>query len=273
MTKKKTRLTNPKQVEYWQKRIIIRDKKYVADVNKIEKELKKQFVKSKKEIKKEIDAFYLNLPENTLTEGEKDRLEEVINAINRELDRLFQKEEDLLTNAMIAKYEEAYGTASKELNAILKTSFSEVPTRFVKEAISQNWSGTSFSKRIWENHRYELAKAIKQELTAGLIRGSSIQDITRNINKKFKKGEYNAFRLVRTEMSWVQNQATLDNYKDNKIEYYQFMAFIDHRTSEVCKSRDGEIIAVKDGRAGSSLPPLHPNCRSCIIPLTNREAK
>ena len=57
-------------------------------------------------------------------------------------------------------------------------------------------------------------------------------------------------------MSWVQNQATLDNYKDNGITHYQFMAFIDHRTSEVCKSRDGEVISVKDGRAGASLPPL-----------------
>ena len=71
---KKFNIIEPKQMAYWQKRMIIRDKKYVSDVNKIEKEIKKQFVKSKKEIKKEIDAFYLNLSENTLTECEKDRL-------------------------------------------------------------------------------------------------------------------------------------------------------------------------------------------------------
>ena len=78
----------------------------------------------------------------------------------------------------------------------------------------------------------------------------------------------NALRLVRTETAWVQNEATKQNYLDNDIKYYEFSAFLDKKTSKICKELDGKVIKVEEAVVGKNMPPLHPNCRSCMIPIT-----
>ena len=251
-------------MEYWRKRAEIKDRKYIKDVKALEKKLKQEYVKAKKEIQKEINSYYLSVNESELSEYEKNRLESVVTAIDRELDRLFQMEEDLLTEAFIKKYIDT----SKDVATELGVSFSDMPTLFVKEVISQNWSGLTFSERIWQGHRRKLASDIKESLTAGLIRGDSIRDISRVLQKKWNTSLNNANRLVRTEMNWVMNQAHIDNYKNNEVKEYQFLAFIDHRTSDICKAMDGKIISVDDAKAGVNLPPMHVSCRSSIIPIT-----
>lgn len=258
---KQFNIIDTEQMKYWQDRAIIRDKKYIKDIKILEAKLKLEYVKVKKAIKKEIDAFYANLNEVSLTEAEKNRLEDVINAINKELDMLFQQEETLLTKALIAKYQET----SKEVTTELGASFTKIPDSFVKEVIAQNWSGMTFSERIWEGRRRQLASQIKEQLKAGLIRGDSLQDITRIISKKLSVSYNDAFRLVRTEMNWVINQATVNTYKENGVKEYQFLAFIDNRTSDICKSRDGEVISVEEAKAGSNLPPLR--CSSSKLSL------
>ena len=260
---KRYNIIDPKTMAYWQKRAEIRDKKYLKDVKALEKKVKQEYLKAKKEIKKEIDAYYLNNKEG-LTEYQSHVLEDTLRAIDRELDRLFQKEEELLTEAFIQKYAQVYEDVSKELGV----SFTEIPEIFIKEVVAQNWSGLTFSERIWDGHRRKLASNIKESLKAGLIRGDSIQDISRAIQKKWNVSLNDANRLVRTEMTWITNQATINNYKENGIKEYQFLAMIDSRTSDICKSRDGEVISVEEAKAGSNLPPLHCNCRSTIVPIT-----
>lgn len=269
LQKYKGKLIDPEEIEYWRERFIKRDKSYIRDCKKLEQAIKKELLQAKKEIKKEISAFYANLNEVNLTEAEKNRLEITIQAINKELDRMFQAEENLLTQAMIDKYKQTY----KELCADLGVNFIDIPTLNILEVLSQEWSGTNYKKIIWGKHRYQIARELEIELKRGLVRGDSLQDISRHIMKKIDKGWYNTMRLVRTEMSWVINEASRKNYEDNGITHYMFMAFIDERTSTVCKDWNGEIVAVKDGRAGYNLPPLHPHCRSTTIPLTDREAK
>lgn len=254
MASKKYNIVDPKTMKYWQDRAIQRDKKYIKDVKALEAKLKKEYVQAKKAIKTEIASFYAQLDTIDLSEGEKNRLDSVLRAIDRELDRLFQQEENLLTEAFIQKYKQTYEDISNELGF----SFTDIPTLFVQEVIAQNWSGLTFSERIWEGHRRKLATTIKESLKAGLIRGESLQDISRLIQKKWNVSFNDAMRLVRTEMTWVINQATINNYKEHGIKEYQFLAFIDHRTSDICKSRDGEVISVDEAKAGSNLPPLHP---------------
>ena len=77
----------------------------------------------------------------------------------------------------------------------------------------------------------------------------------------------NALRLVRTETAWVQCEATKQNYLDNDIKYYEFSAFLDKKTSKICKELDGKVIKVEEAIVGKNMPPLHPNCRSCMIPI------
>lgn len=54
--------------------------------------------------------------------------------------------------------------------------------------------------------------------------------------------------------------------------YWRFDAVGDNRTSDVCNARDGIVRPQDDPFWKSATPPLHPNCRSQLVPLTKEEA-
>ena len=94
-----------------------------------------------------------------------------------------------------------------------------------------------------------------------------MQDISKKLSDKMDLAYSNSMRIVRTESCWVMNEATVKNYKDNGIKEYEFMAFLDSKTSKVCRKLDGKKFSIEQHQAGVNLPPLHPNCRSCIVPV------
>ena len=237
---------------YWQNRIELHDKKIEKDTLKLEKQLKKIFVDTSKEIKKELAYFYAN---NTNTGNyENYRLEATLQAIYIALDTLFNKEEESLNKRLVEAYIDTYKYFDKLLN--INTSFETINIGLVEQVVKTNWSGLSFSERIWENRR-KLALTIKEELKKGLIRGESLQEMSRVMADKLNNEYSNALRLVRTETAWVQCEATKQNYLDNDIKYYEISAFLDNRTSKICRSMDGEVVNVKEAVVGKNMPPFH----------------
>ena len=222
-----------KNKEYWEKRAILKDKLLEKDIKKIEKKLLKLFKATRKEVLNELKIIYTDIE---ATEYAKYRIDSLLTSINNE--------------------------ASIDVGV----SFNTINENLIRETLKTNWSGLTFSERIWE-HRRRLALTIKEELTKGLTRGDSLQDISRIISDKFNTSYSNAIRLVRTESCWVMNEATVNNYKDNGIKEYEFMAFLDKKTSPQCRELDGKIISISEYKAGVNFPPLHPHCRSCIVPV------
>lgn len=238
-----------KNKEYWEKRAILKDKLLEKDIKKIEKKLLKLFKDTRKEVLNELKIIYADI--NT-TEYAKYQIESILTSINNILDTLYQRNEEELTKAFIDLYYKFDNEASIDLGV----SFNTVNENLIRETIKTKWSGLSFSERIWE-HRRRLAFAIKEELTKGLTRGDSLQDMSRLIADKFNTSYSNAIRLVRTESCWVMNEATVNNYKNNEIQQYEIMAFLDSKTSKICRQMDGEVIDVKDAMPGVNMPPFH----------------
>ena len=237
---------------YWQNRIELHDKKVEKDTLKLEKQLKKLFVDTSKEIKKELAYFYAN--NTNIGNYENYRLEATLQAIYVALDTLFNKEEESLNKRLVEAYIDTYKYFNKLLN--INTSFETINVGLVEQVVKTNWSGLSFSERIWENRR-KLALTLKEELKKGLIRGESLQEMSRIMADKLNNEYSNALRLVRTETAWVQCEATKQNYLDNDIKYYEISAFLDNRTSKICKSMDGEVVNVKEAVVGKNMPPFH----------------
>ena len=252
---------NTKNQKYWEDRIILKDKLLEKDINKIEKKLLKLFKDTRKEILNELKIIYADIES---TEYAKYRIDSLLTSVNMALDNLYNKNEEMLTKAFIDLYTKFDNEASIDLGV----SFNVINENLIREAIKTNWSGLSFSERIWE-HRRKLALTVKEELTKGLTRGESLQDISRIMADKLNNSYQNAMRLVRTESCYVMNEATINNYKDNGIKEYQFMAFLDKKTSKQCREMDNKIISIKDYKIGKNCPPLHPNCRSAIAPVIN----
>ena len=242
-------MNNIKNEKYWQDRIILKDKLLEKDIKKIEKKLLKLFKATRKEVLNELKIIYADIES---TEYEKYRIDSLLTSINNALDNLYSNNEKEVNEGLTDIYKEMDKQASIDLN----NSFNTVNENLVRETLKTNWSGLSFSERIWE-HRRSLAFTIKSELNKGLIRGESLQDISRIISDKFDTSFSNAMRLVRTESCWIMNEATVNNYKNNGIEEYEIMAFLDNKTSKICKSMDGEVVNIKEAIAGKSLPPFH----------------
>ena len=245
-------ILNEKSRKYWQDRIELHDKKIEKDTLKLEKQLKKLFVDTSKEIKKELAYFYAN--NTNIGNYENYRLETTLQAIYIALDTLFNKEEERRNKRLVEAYIDTYKYFDELLS--INASFETINIGLAEQVVKTNWSGLSFSERIWENRR-KLALTLKEELKKGLIRGESLQEMSRVMVDKLNNEYSNALRLVRTETAWIQCEATKQNYLDNDIKYYEISAFLDNRTSKICKSMDGEVVNVKEAVVGKNMPPFH----------------
>ena len=235
--------------KYWKERAILKDKLLEKDINKLEKKLLKLFKDTRKEVLNELKIIYADIE---ASEYEKYRIDSLLTSINNALDNLYSNNEKEVNEGLADIYKEMDKQASIDLN----NAFNTVNENLVRETLKTNWSGLSFSERIWE-HRRKLAFTIKGELSKGFIRGDSLQDISKIISDKFDTSFSNAMRLVRTESCWVMNEATVNNYKENGIKEYEIMAFLDNKTSKICKSMDGEVVNVEEAIPGKNLPPFH----------------
>lgn len=248
-----------KNRDYWIKRAKKKLKVLEKEQEKTDKKLKKNYKEAIKEIKKEIAYLYA---QEELTEFQQYRAEGTIRSLESILDDMATKEEELLKETLTEVYKE-----TQKIEAVgLGVSFQTVNDNVIREVMQTNWSGLLFSERIW-NNRKKLASKLKETLNKGLIRGDSLQDMANNLANELNKDYNRAMVLVHTETCWIQSEATKRQYEEEDVEQYEFMAFLDERTTEECRELDGKIFNVKDGKPGVNMPPLHPRCRSCVIPV------
>ena len=134
----------------------------------------------------------------------------------------------------------------------------------VKEIILRSYAKSNFSRRIWKNAS-GFAKTVKDSLTTGLIKGESIDEMTKRITSKVGVAERHARRLVRTETARIHEESTMNAYRECNIERYIYMATLDRRTSEICQELDGKSFSLEEAQMGVNYPPMHPNCRSTTV--------
>lgn len=81
--------------------------------------------------------------------------------------------------------------------------------------------------------------------------------------------------IVRTNMVEAINGGRKDLFEDPAIkgfvEFWQYSAILDDRTTEYCRCMDQKIFRVED--MASLIPPAHFNCRSLMIPVTKYEVE
>lgn len=191
------------------------------------------------------------------------RLQALQDAVNVELTKVTHEYQMTLEDTLIGLFTEQY----KEVSELLGIMAPVINREAIKTIIEYPYAGKMFSDRIWDN-KDALVKHIKQNLTAGIIRGDSIQKMSRQLKKDLNVLYYQAERLVRTETNYAINQGHLKGYADSGVvEKYEFLAAIDSRTSKLCKNQNGKVYKLSDATVGVNYPPLHPNCRSTVIPV------
>ena len=191
------------------------------------------------------------------------RLRALQDAINVELCKVTHEYQMTLEDTLIGLFSDQYAKAC-ELMGVMAPG---IPREAIKKIIEYPYAGKMFSDRIWDN-KDALVKYIQQDLTVGIIRGDSIQKMARQLKKDLNVLYYQAERLVRTETNYAMNQAHLKGYKDSGVvEKYEFLAAHDKRTSKLCRDLDGKMFELSKAVVGENYPPMHPNCRSTVVPV------
>ena len=191
------------------------------------------------------------------------RLRALQDAINVELCKVTHEYQMTLEDTLIGLFSAQYEKAC-ELMGVMAPG---IPREAIKKIIEYPYAGKMFSDRIWDN-KDALVKYIQQDLTVGIIRGDSIQKMSRQLKKDLNVLYYQAERLVRTETNYAMNQAHLKGYKDSGVvEKYEFLAAHDKRTSKLCRDLDGQMFELSEATVGVNYPPVHCNCRSTVIPV------
>ena len=168
-------------------------------------------------------------------------------------------QEGTLTDYLSNQSKYVYGAA------VAGQAVSTLNNREIKEILSSQWSGANYSTRIWRNADV-MVNALKDALVQAAIRGDNPRVTARALAKKLGSGRYVTERLVRTESTYVANQAISRRYKDSGFKQYEFVAVMDDRTSNVCRGLNGTVHKLSDFVSGDNAPAMHPNCRSRIVP-------
>lgn len=193
------------------------------------------------------------------------RLDKLYSDTLKNLYKLGVDSENSMTKFLSGAYKDNYYKNLFDIGKTIgiRSSVSEVDDKKIRKVLNNSWSRKNYSQRIWKNTD-KLAKLIKNEITDGFHRGVSINKMAKLVQQRMNVGKYEATRLVRTEMNYVQNQAALDSIKDSDMKYYIFLATLDKKTSTVCRAHDRKVYPVDGATPGTNMPPLHPHCRSTI---------
>lgn len=143
--------------------------------------------------------------------------------------------------------------------------FAQINAKTIEELIKYPFNGADFSTRLWKQKDHMLQQ-LNESITTMLIQGRNPMTLSKDFAKKFNTKEFEAYRLLHTESSFMIEQGTLATYKEDGVEKYQILATLDMKTSDICRDQDGEIYLVKDWTTGVNAPPFHIFCRTDTVP-------
>lgn len=165
--------------------------------------------------------------------------------------------------AYLAK-ESAYIYSSLSVGNAIKT----LNEREIESILQMEWSGASYSQRIWRDNDV-LANKLKDELVKAAINGTNPRVTAKKLRDTFGGTKPNTERLVRTESTYVANASTAKRYDNMGVKEYEFVAVLDRRTSSICREMNGQTFPLSEFMPGTNAPAMHPNCRSTIVPAAS----
>ena len=144
---------------------------------------------------------------------------------------------------------------------------------YLQKAINENFKGKRFSERVWGSNMDELVSRVKSLVTNDLNRGYPIDQSSKLLAIEFDRARNRAVTVLQTETNGIQAQATLDEYQDDNIKKYRYLATLEVHTCPICGELDGKVFLVKDAEKGVNYPTMHPHCRCTTVPALEKGGK
>lgn len=180
-----------------------------------------------------------------------------------EFQKYAKRLESIIAECLREAFVEAFDKSGVSFNLPINKDALE---RAAKMSVNEPWLGRTFKNSIQNNVSGTYQRFV--DLVAnGIANGKDHKKLIEETTKLLEISFNDAKRLVRTETMYQINQAQKKVYMDAGYVKYEFMATLDSRTSEVCRDNDKKEFYFADAVVGINYPPLHPNCRSTVIPV------
>jgi SPP1 gp7 family putative phage head morphogenesis protein len=133
-------------------------------------------------------------------------------------------------------------------------------------------SGVQLKGWVDKLSKDELFK-LNQQIRIGMAQAETPAEIAKrlvgykHLDGVVKGTSRNAAMLARTAYTHVQAEAEMAFLLENKEQFpeYVWISVLDERTTDICRSRAGNVYKVADYESGDApIPPAHINCRSSI---------
>lgn len=139
--------------------------------------------------------------------------------------------------------------------------FDILSPKHIDAAVNAKYKGELFSDRIWANKAGMIDK-LQSSIINAMKGDITIDKIGRDIRDTFNVSAYESQRLVRTETARIQTQASEDIARATGVEQVMWSATLDMLTAPEDAELDGKVWGIDEDHPE---PPLHPNCRCCLI--------
>lgn len=229
---------------------------------------KKSIQEYMKEASKDAEHSRIMLELNTLSMKSRiSRKEKMLADIYQTMIHLAQDENvklsDFLQDTVKVNYYESCFRMQRGFG--IGFNVSQINESLVRQILNYPWSEKTFSEAVW-GHVDHIAAVTRAQISLGFVKGSSVQEMEKNIRQIMDSGKYATERLVRTECKYFANQGELASYKENGIEKYRFVGGSEGSTSNCgCEELNGQVFRVEDAVAGVNYPPIHPNCLCTVV--------
>ena len=154
----------------------------------------------------------------------------------------------------------------KELIKTEQDTFDIESTKEHETEIQWGQDNKHWYERLWDDKELWFLY-LTNDLKQGFIRQRKLDDVLKQVNKRFDYMENVLERLVGTETNAICSVMRQEIFKKLGIEKYQYYTQADEITCETCGPMNGLIFPISAYEIGVTAPPIHPNCRCYTVPL------
>lgn len=194
---------------------------------------------------------------------------------------------DDLLQYTFADYGDVVASFSDEVTDTLETSLK----RAGKTSLARVGAGVTFdlnNPRVIEflrQHALDSATSIsgslkdeaRSRIIAGVDAGLGPADIARNLSEFFnEQSDFRAMRIARTEVVAGYQQGNLEGYRQSGVVVSKkWLTAGDDNVDDDClqNEADGDVPLDAGFSSGDFTPPVHPNCRCDLVPVTGEPDK
>lgn len=181
---------------------------------------------------------------------------------------LLKAELGLEINSLTSNLEEVFDKARrseylaefKRQAGILGIS-SKGATKRLEAILDADFYGQNFSSRVWD--KTGLQAILQRDVFASLNRiytdMNGYQKEMKLLANKYGTSEYNAKRLIKTEIARINSDTDQAMLKDNGFTHMIFVA--ESGACDICKPLNNTAVPIDKVEKGVNMFPMHPNCR------------